>query len=221
MTSGSPLETRRSGSRSAADRCRRRGTLPPGWDHTAPTIAIQAWPYAPPASGLLERGVRAIASSVRRDPASPLTGIKATSRADYVYARLEAARAGADDALFLTLDGRVSEATSANVFAIAGSELITPTTSAAILAGTTRTWLLADEATPALGLTAVQRDIGPDELVAADEAFLSSSVAGIVPLVALDERPIGTGHSGERTIALRAARERWIDAVSLTPPATS
>jgi len=198
----------------------RRGTLPPGWDHTAPTVAIQAWPYAPPASGLLERGVRAIASSVHRDPASPLAGIKATSRADYVYAKLEAERAGVDDALFLTLDGRVSEATSSNVFAIVGDALITPTTSAAILAGTTRTWLLADPAVRAIGLRPAQRDLRPDDLVAADEAFLSSSVAGIVPLVAFDGRAIGAGRPGAQTIALRTARERWIDETSLADAAT-
>jgi branched-chain amino acid aminotransferase len=192
----------------------RRGTLPPGWDHTAPTVAIQAWPYAPPASGLLERGVRAIASSVRRDPASPLTGIKATSRADYVYAKLEAERGGVDDALFLTLDGRVSEATSANVFAITGDALVTPTASAAILAGTTRTWLLGDSAVRELGVLPEERDLRPDDLVAADEAFLSSSVAGIVPLVALDGRPIGAGRPGPRTLELRLARERWIDETS-------
>lgn len=193
----------------------RRGTLPPGWDHASPTVVIQAWCHVPPASGLLERGVRAVAASVRRDPASPLAGIKATSRADYVYAKLEAERAGADDALFLTIDGRISEATSANVFAIVGEELLTPPTGAAILAGTTRTWLLADRAVRAHGLRPGERDLGPDDLVAADEAFLSSSVAGIVPLVALDGRPVGSGRPGPRSAALREARERWIDEVSL------
>jgi branched-subunit amino acid aminotransferase/4-amino-4-deoxychorismate lyase len=162
--------------------------------------------------------VRAIASTVRRDPGSPLAGIKATSRADYVYAKLEAERAGADDALFLTLDGRISESTSANVFAIAGDELLTPTTGAAILAGTTRTWLLADPAVRALGLRPVERDLRPDDLVGADEAFLSASVAGIVPLVAFDGRPIGTGRPGSRTVAIRDARERWIDEASLAGP---
>ena len=60
------------------------------------------------------------AARVRRDPANPLAALKTTSRADYVYARLEARRAGADDALFLTIDGRLSEATSANVFLVRG-----------------------------------------------------------------------------------------------------
>ncbi len=193
----------------------RRGTLPPGWDAADPTIAIQAWAYAPPPASALEAGIRAITSAVRRDPGSPLAGIKTTSRSDYVYAKLEAERARVDDALFLTIDGRVSEATSANVFAIVGDALMTPTTGAAILAGTTRTWLLGAPEVRALGLEPVERDLTPDALVAADEAFLSSSVAGVVPLVELDGRPIGSGRPGPQALAIRAAREAWVDAVSL------
>ena len=90
-----------------------RGLLPPEV-HTTPTIAIQAWPVAPPPAGHLEQGIHLASSSVRRDPQNPLAMLKTTSRADYVYARLEA-RAGADDALFLTIEGLLSEATSANL----------------------------------------------------------------------------------------------------------
>ena len=193
-----------------------RGTLPAGWSQARPTVVIQAWPWVPPAADVLGRGLSAIPSALRRDPASPLAGIKATSRADHVYARLEAEATGADDAVFLTLDGRLSESTSANLWVVSGSELVTPPRSAAILAGTTRTWLLADPAVAAAGLRALERDLRPSDLAAADEAFLSSSVAGIVPLTRWDGRPIGTGRPGRRTEALRLAREAWIDRASLT-----
>jgi branched-chain amino acid aminotransferase len=200
-------------SRGALDR---RGTLPVGWDTASPTVVIQAWAFLPPPDDLLHRGVRAVISAVRRDPSSPLAGIKATSRADHVYARLEAERAGMDEALFLTTDGRVSEATAANVFAVFDGSLATPPMSAAILAGTTRTWLIGDPtAAASVGLTPLERDFSPAELLTADEAFLSSSVAGLVPLVELDRRPIGGGRPGPRTMALRAAREAWIDGVSV------
>jgi branched-chain amino acid aminotransferase len=192
----------------------RRGLLPPDFEEVVATVAIQAWPYAP-----MTGEARAITSSIRRDPASPLAGIKTTSRADYVYARLEAARAGAEEAIFLTLDGNLSEASAANLFVLRGNQLATPPMSAAILAGTTRTWLLAHA--EHLGLVPVEADLRPAELLDADEAFLTASVAGIVPLVEVDRRPIGTGRAGSRTLALRAAREAWIDAMSmavLLPP---
>ena len=97
------------------------------------TISIQAWPFAPPAADLLERGVRVTVATLRRDPSSPLAGVKSTSRAESVHARLEASRRGADDALMVTLAGELSEATSANLFLVRGRELLTPPLSAAIL----------------------------------------------------------------------------------------
>ncbi|HEY7826649.1 MAG TPA: aminotransferase class IV [Candidatus Limnocylindrales bacterium] len=197
----------------------RRGLLPAGFETLVATVAIQAWPYVPASPELLERGVRAVTSALRRDPGSPLAGVKTSSRADYVYARLEADRAGADDALLLTLDGHVSEASAANLFVLTGDRLTTPPLSAAILAGTTRTWLLNHA--ERLGLIASEVDLEPAEVLRADEAFLTGSVAGIVPLVALDGQAVGGGQPGPRGRALRAAREAWIDAMSmaaLLPP---
>ncbi len=191
----------------------RRGLLPAGFDTTEATVAIQAWPYLPPPDELLARGVSAIPSAIRRDPRSPISAIKTTSRADYVYAKLEAQRAGADDAIFLTTDGEISEATTANVWVIRADRLATPPADAAILAGTTRTWLLAHAAD--VGLRAEERELRPVDLLGADEAFLSSSVAGVVPLTRFDGRPIGSGVPGVWTVRLRDVREGWIDKQSL------
>ena len=192
------------------------GLIPAGFDDLAATVGIQATAYTPPLATSLERGIRAITSSQRHDPSSPLAGVKSTSRADYVRAKLDARRAGADDAIFLTTNGDLSESTSANLFLVRDGRLLTSPLDAAILAGTTRGWLLAHGAT--LGAPATARALRPEELLAADEAFLSSSVAGIIPLVSIDGHAIGSGRPGERTLALRIARERWIDACSLGEP---
>ena len=183
-----------------------RGLLPAG--PADPTIVIQVWPVAPPPPGHLEAGLHLVASAVRRDPANPLAALKTTSRAEYVYARLEARRAGADDALFLTVDGRLSEATSANVFLVRGTELATPSLDCAILPGTTRTWILRWAL--AAGLAPMEGSLLPRDLAAADEAFLCSSVAGILPVTAYDGAPIGTGRPGPWTARAREAREAFI-----------
>ena len=83
-----------------------------------------------------------------------------------------------------------------------------------VLAGTTRDWLLGAEGAAALGLDAAEAAFGVDELLAADEAILCSSVAGIVPLVEVDGRPIGDGRPGQWSRRLREAREAWIGALS-------
>jgi branched-chain amino acid aminotransferase len=196
-----------------------RGLLPPGAEALGGTLAIQAWPFAPPSAALLARGVHAIASAVRRDPSSPMAGVKSTSRADSVYAKLEAQRRGADDAVFLTPDGHLSEATTANLFIVRGAgrageaaTVLTPPLTAAILPGTTRTWLLSDAARRASsGLRTIEADLRPSDLESADEAFVSSSVAGIVPLTSWEGQAIGSGVPGPVTQRLRDAREAWIE----------
>jgi len=186
---------------------RGRGLLPPA-GAMAPTTAIQAWPIAAPPEGHLRDGLRLVASDIRRDPENPLATLKTTSRADYVHARLEARRAGADDALFLTTDGHLSEATSANVFLVHGDELATPDLACAILPGTTRSWILGWAAR--VGLRPHEGWLTTRELAEADEAFLCSSVAGILPVTAFDGRAIGDGRPGPVTLRARADREAFI-----------
>lgn len=189
-----------------------RGLLPPD-EVVPPTIVIQAWPVVPVPAGHLERGLRLVVSAVRRDPDNPLATLKTISRADYVYARLEARRAGADDALFLTLDGHLSEATTSNLFLVrrgpqGALELATPSLDCAILPGTTRSWLLAWG--QRVGLRPVEGLLVPDDLLAADEAFLSSSVAGILPVTRFEDAVLGSGTPGPWTRRARDDREAMI-----------
>ncbi len=187
-----------------------RGLLPPRDVHLAATIAIQAWPVVPPPADHLERGLSLAVSSVRRDPANPVVTLKTTSRADYVYARLEARHAGAEDAIFLTMSGHLSESTTANIFLVrrAGDgveELATPALDCAILPGTTRSWLLRWAS--GVGLRPFEGWLTPDELAAASEAFVCSSVAGILPVTRFNGHAIGTGTPGPWTLRARADRE--------------
>ena len=169
---------------------------------------------SPPPAGHLERGLHLVASAVRRDPANPLATLKTTSRADYVYARLEARRAGADDALFLTIDGHLSEGTTANIFLVRRAaddvvELATPSLDCAILPGTTRSWLLAwaraRRASAGRGPAHAAAD-----LAAADEAFLSSSVAGVLPVTRVRGRA-DRRRPARAVDAARASRPRGDD----------
>jgi branched-chain amino acid aminotransferase len=189
-----------------------RGLLPAD-EEVAATIAIQAWPVPPPPADHLARGLHLVASSVRRDPSNPLATLKTTSRADYVFARLEARRAGADDALFLTTDDRLSEGTSANIFLVRRGvdgveELATPSLDCAILPGTTRSWLL--DWASRVGLRPIEAHLTVADFAAADEAFLCSSVAGILPVTRFAGDPVGSGRPGPWTGRARADREAMI-----------
>jgi branched-chain amino acid aminotransferase len=191
---------------------RTRGVLPPNETVTA-TLVIQAWPVTAAPAAHLEDGLHLVTSRVRRDPQDPLAALKTTSRAEYVYARLEARRAGADDALFLTIDDHLSEGTSANLFLVRRAadgvaELATPSLDCAILPGTTRSWLLGWAET--VGLQPLEARLTRDDVAAADEAFLCSSVAGVLPVTRFDGAPIGDGRPGPWTRRARADREAMI-----------
>ena len=194
-------------------RFRGRGLLPPD-EAVEPTIVIQAWPATPASPAHVERGLHIVTSAIRRDPRNPLVGLKTTSRAEYVYARLEARRAGADDALFLTIDGAMSEATTANIFIVRRAaadgvlELATPSLECAILPGTTRSWLIGWAARN--GLRPIEGRLSARDLAIADEAFVSSSVAGVLPVTRFDGRSVGDGSQGPWTRRARAAREALI-----------
>jgi branched-subunit amino acid aminotransferase/4-amino-4-deoxychorismate lyase len=180
---------------------------------TVATVAIQAWPFSPPSAYALQEGERFITSAIHRDAESPMAGIKTTSRAELVYARLEAERAGADDAIFLTVDGRITEATTSNVLLITGAVCATPRLGTALLPGTTRAWLV-DNGREA-GLEMVECDLTLDDAFAADEMAICASIGGVIPVTSLNGRQIGDGRPGARTMALRGARESYIDRVSI------
>ena len=109
--------------------------------------------------------------------------------------------------MFLTTNGHLAEATSASIFLVSKACLLTPSLDCGILVSTTREWVISSGA-PMLGVAVREDHLDPAELFAADEAFLASSVAGILPVSSVDGRRIGAGSPGELTLRLRAAREQ-------------
>jgi branched-subunit amino acid aminotransferase/4-amino-4-deoxychorismate lyase len=130
-------------------------------------------------------------------PAPLLAGAKTTSYGEAFAARREAERAGADEAL-LVADGLVLEAATANVWWRRGEHIFTPATRAGVLPGVTRELVLELA-------EAVEGAFPLEELAAADEAFTTSSIREVMPVVALDGRPIGDGRPGPLAARLQAA----------------
>ncbi|MBV9281498.1 MAG: branched-chain-amino-acid transaminase [Chloroflexi bacterium] len=124
----------------------------------------------------------------------------------YVNASLasdDAVRAGYDEALMVSGNGMLSEASSANVFLVRGGRLITPAVSEHILEGITREAVMT-LARQEIGLPVEERPVGRTEVYAADEVFLSGTGVQIEPVVRVDRRPIGSGEPGPITTRLQA-----------------
>lgn len=158
-------------------------------------------------------GLKVCVSSWRRTPDTsiPARGKLTGSYINTALAVDEAQRAGYDDAIFLTQDGHVSEASAANIFLLRKGQLITPPVTADILEGIARDCVM-ELAAKELGMPVLERDVDRTELYAADEVFLSGTGFQIAPIVEVDGRPVGTGNIGPvaerlQELYFKAARE--------------
>jgi branched-subunit amino acid aminotransferase/4-amino-4-deoxychorismate lyase len=120
-----------------------------------------------------------------------LPGVKSTSYAVNMAAEAEAKRRGADEAIFVDTEGILLEGTVTNVWWRRGERLYTPSLGLGILAGVTRATLL--DLAPVCGYEVEEGEYPLGDLLGADEAFTSSSVREVMPLVEVDRRQLGRG----------------------------
>jgi branched-chain amino acid aminotransferase len=157
-----------------------------------------------------EAGVRVMSSSWRRnaDEALPARGKIVGGYVNMAFQKSEAELNGFDEAIVLTADGHVNEASAANLFVVRDGVALTPPVTDDILEGVTRKAiieLLRNEKVP----TEV-RSIDRSELYIADEMFLCGTGVQISPVIEIDHRPVGSGEVGPIG---RLVRERYFDAV--------
>jgi branched-chain amino acid aminotransferase len=164
-----------------------------------------------PAGYVPASGVRCLVSSWRRipDASMPLRAKIIGSYVNPALAKTEALHAGLDEAILLTLEGNVCEASTSNIFLRRGSTWVTPAITEDILEGVTRRQvieLIGEE----LGERVVERAVDRSELYVCDEALLCGTAVQVVPAVEVDRRPVADGRPGERTLRLMAS----LDAIS-------
>jgi 4-amino-4-deoxychorismate lyase len=142
------------------------------------------------------RGIRLISLlGVRADAPWLLGGVKSTSYAVNMAAEAEARARGADDAAFVRHDGIVLEGPVTNVWWRRGSTLYTPSLELGILAGVTRAVMI--EAAPAAGYVVAEGAYPLAEVMDAEEAFTTSSVREVMPVVELDGQGLELGPAAD------------------------
>jgi 4-amino-4-deoxychorismate lyase len=158
------------------------------------------------------RGLKLVLLTMACDPlvraASPwlLPGVKSTSYAVNMAAQRAARARGADDAVFVGLGGELLEAPTASLWWRSGDTLSTPSLQLGILAGITRAALL--ELAPGLGLRVLEGVFTAEDLLGADEAFLSSSTREVMPVVEVDGTRVGERVPGPAAAELQAGLRR-------------
>src|SRR5215467_7669943 len=157
------------------------------------SVGIAAWRWDSYLGEKAEReGVRCQVSSWRRiHQASMPPQAKSTSNyANAALAKIEALKAGYDEAIMLNMDGMVAEASAENIFRVKDGIVSTPPASAGVLRGITRDTII--RLCGDLWLEFRRVDISREELYTSDELFLTGTAAGVTPVREVDGRKIGT-----------------------------
>ncbi len=157
-----------------------------------------------------DAGVRVMTSSWRRnaDDALPARGKIVGGYVNMAFQKSEAELNGYDEAIVLTADGHVNEASAANLFIVRDGVALTPPVSDDLLEGVTRKAII--EMLGNEGIPVVERSLDRSELYVADEVLLCGTGVQVSPVIEVDHRPVGSGEIGPIS---RLVRDRYFDAV--------
>lgn len=174
-----------------------------------PTIIITAQNlvHLPPQKYKI--GFRAAASTLRRNSQSPLSQLKSTCYMENILARMAAKAIGCDEAILFNEQGYLAEGSTTNIFLVSNKELITPSLESGVLPGITRETVL--EIAHATNIKTLERHVNLEELIEAEEAFLTNSILELMPLTMFEGKPIGTGKPGQLTKELLADYQALVD----------
>lgn len=146
----------------------------------------------------LANGITTTITWVKRNPVDAATHeIKSLNYLNSILGKIEANNTGADEAICLNKTGYVCEGVGENIFIVRDGEIITPPVSSGALNGITRAVII--RLAKKLGIEVIERNITPNELFTADEAFFTGTAAEVAPIREVNKRVIGAGKPGPVT----------------------
>jgi branched-chain amino acid aminotransferase len=166
-----------------------------------PSIVVIVKPNVEPSHEAFERGVKvALVPIVRNHPDTVNPRIKSNNLLNNALAMQEAFKRGAYEGVMRNYKGQLAECTQSNLFIVKNGVAMTPPLDAGLLPGITREFLF--EVGADVGIAVRDAELHDDDLLGADEAFLTSTTREAVPIVQVDDRTIGSGAPGPVTRAL-------------------
>ncbi|MBL7132214.1 MAG: aminotransferase class IV family protein [Candidatus Omnitrophica bacterium] len=155
-----------------------------------------------------QNGFKAIISSFVKNSKNPLNKVKATSYLENRLAWKMAQERGRHEAIFLNEEGFLAEGSRANLFFIKGERIYSPSLECGILNGITRRKVIG--VIKKKGSFLKEDKFKLKDLLSCDEAFLTSSLMEVMPLVEVDGQPIKNGKPGEITQIIHQGYQKLI-----------
>jgi D-alanine transaminase len=186
-----------------------RGSAPRdhAWrDDAAPVVVMTARRQPPPRADIVETGISVITAP---DIRWRRNDIKSVALLGNVLGKQKARRAGAYETWMVDAAGHVTEGTSTNAWIVVDGRIVTRPLGPEILGGITRAAVL--DVARELQIAVDERPFGVDEAQAAEEAFLTSTTAYVLPVTKIDEKAVGSGKPGPVTLRLLENYNRLVD----------
>ena len=153
------------------------------------------------------KGLKIITAKTRRNYPKALDGrIKSLNYLNNILAKIEAIKAGTQEAIMLTHDEYVAECTGDNIFIIKNSALATPPADVGALEGITRDAVIG--IAKKIKMPFAEKMLKMEDVYVADEVFLTGTAAEIIPVVEIDGCKIGSGNPGEATLKFKSEFEK-------------
>jgi branched-chain amino acid aminotransferase len=177
------------------------GSMSASEDGRKATLLITATQFQPYPPEYYQKGILVILSPYRQNPTDPTTGHKTTSYFPRMLALKAAHQKQAAEAIWFTTDNRLAEGCVSNVFLVKDSVLYTPTLKTPVLAGIARKTVCLLTARNSLEL--VEKDLSIDDVLSADEIFLTNVIMQVMPVVAVEKHTVSDGKVGQMTKKLQ------------------
>ncbi|AQT67748.1 D-alanine aminotransferase [Anaerohalosphaera lusitana] len=165
-----------------------------------PTLVITATDFAPYPAEFYDKGVKVIISDYRQNPLDPATGHKTINFFSRLMVLKDAHKKQAAEAVWFTNDNLVAEGCVSNVFIVKDGKVFTPKTSTPVMPGIARKHVLG--LAKAEGIDAQEKDLTINDLLGADEIFVTNVIMKVLPVIAVEAHDVGEGKPGEVTKTL-------------------
>jgi branched-chain amino acid aminotransferase len=161
------------------------------------TLVIAATPFEAYPSEYYEKGALAVLCRFRHNTSDPGCGHKTCNYLSRLLAMDGARQKGAVESLWFTVDNRLAEGCVSNVFVVKDSKVFTPPLNTPVLPGIARKHVLQVAAQNAV--ETVEKDLLINDLLGADEVFITNTIMQILPIAAVEAHVVGDGKVGAVT----------------------